>query len=314
MLHDLIGIPQDKLDNFLSDIESHLILSGGIWRHNNRTATSTSLIFDKYFDEQFKRYIRSKNPRTGAFARKRIFELLEAHRHNSFALIADIKKYFESIAYRQLMQLLKDVPELAQYAIEIEKVYFYNGYLRRGLVASSAISELIGLKIDAIAKRLIHEVDLTHEIHYSRYYDDIVISANDKNALESLQAKLTSEFKNQLELNLNQKKTRVRSLSGTKILGLSFHNGEITPPKSFKANLRAAEHKYRFMNENDLEEVSAKMSQVGTIYASYHRIINSSSADMSPLNATINYYYDELHRLHELFERLMKQKYEEMNH
>jgi len=309
MLHDLIGVPKDKLDVFLVAAESHLILSGGIWRHCDRKFTSVSISFDKYFDEQFKRYIRSKNPRTGAFARKRIYELIEQHRHNSFGLIADIRKYFESISYRHLIQLITDSANLSQYANEIEKVYFHNGYLRRGLIASPAISEVIGLKIDALARRLIYEVGL-QDAHYSRYYDDIVISGNNKSVLEELKIKLTSEIKSHLELDLNRRKTKVCPLNGTKILGLSFHGGEIMPPKSFKANLRAAEHQYSFMDEDELEEVSAKMSQVGTIYASYHRIINSSSADTSPFNSKISYYSDELHRLHDLFEHLLQKRLE----
>lgn len=310
MLHDLIAVPQDKLNDFLSNIEDYLILSGGIWRHRKRTASSVSLNLDKYFDEQFKKYIRLKRPQTGAFAHKSIFQLIEAHRHNQFVLISDVKTYFESIGYQHLSKLLKDVPEISQHSVEIEKVYFYNGYLRRGLVASPAISEVIGLNIDAIIKKLTYESGLLNNNHYSRYYDDIVISCNDKNVLVQLQKKLQTELVNELDLKLSQKKTKVRPLSGTKILGLSFHNGEITPPKSFKANLRAAEHQYSFMSEYELEDVYAKMSQVGTIYASFHRIKNSSTSHTSSLSKTISYYYDELHRLHELYEQLLRQEKE----
>lgn len=313
MLHDLIGVPQDKLDDFLSNIDDNLILSGGIWRHSKRTAASVSLSFDKYFDEQFKIYVRSKNPKTGAFARKRIYELVEQHRHRQFVLIADVKKYFEHISYEKLISLLGGSNELVRHSDEIRQVYFYNGYLRRGLVASPAISEVVGLKIDAIIQKLIYEAGLLHITHYSRYYDDMVISNDDAAALKVLETKLTIELKRQLGLDLNNKKTKIQPLSGTKILGLSFHGGEITPPKSFKANLRAAEHRYKFMSEEDLEEVSAKMSQVGTIYASYHRIVNSSSADTSSLTSAISFYGDELHRLHERFEYLLQQRFEEMN-
>jgi hypothetical protein len=311
MLHDLIGVSQDKLDDFLANTDSHLILSGGIWRHSKRTALPVSLCFDKHFDEQFKRYVHSKNPQTGAFARMRIYKLIEPHRNNRFALIADVKKYFENIAYEQLIPLIAGSSELVSHSAEIEKVYFHNGYLKRGLVASPAISEVVGIKIDEITKQLIYKMNMLKGTHYSRYYDDIVISNNDKEGLEKLQIKLTAELKKQLGLNLNQKKTQVRPLSGTKVLGLSFHNGEITPPKSFKANLRAAEHQYYFMSEDELEEVYAKLSQAGTIYASYHRIINSSSADTSPLNSKVSYYHDELYRLHELYEHFLQQRFEE---
>lgn len=301
MLHDHLGIKKADLDSFLANVENSLAFYKGSWRHRSSHSyvDSLSLITDKYFAAAIERLVKNDNPKTSILAEKSIFELLETHRIHKYVLVTDINKYFESITFSLVKPRLLLWDETKDHVDVIEKLYFHDNGLRRGLTASPAISEIVGLKIDGIVRQ-----NLSRNQAYTRYYDDIIISADSRQDLLVLQATVSSKLENDLGLIVKKRKTKITTTNGTTVLGLVFYDGELTVPKYFKNRLRALEHQYGFMVEDTEEAVRSKMSACGSIYASHFRIIHNTSLDTSSYESAIAIYGAEFHRLKNLLEKM----------
>lgn len=307
MLHDLIGVKRADFDSFLAEISSATIKEGSHWKHASRSPhISVSVKFDKYIAEIVKNEILSLRPKQGAFAGKSIFRLIEKHKDNKYVLLADIKNYFETIQFTEIEKSLKKSQILASNTVSIRQFYFNDtDTLKRGLRASSALSEYVGLKIDGIVQSIIHDKDL----QYSRYYDDLVISGADISELETIKVTLEKRLLSDINLTFNFKKTKIRKLHGMKILGLRFHSGALKVPQTFKDKIRAAIHTYENANydEEDYDSVRDAKSHVGTIIGSVRYLL-----DYSPDLAKGKYedllaeYYDELNRLEEIRNELVE--------
>lgn len=313
MLHDLIGTNRIELDNFLSNPERAFIISPGYTKHKHRSiASSISVRFDKYFYEILKKFIVLNRPRQGAFSGKSIYDLVEIHKKSKYVLKTDIKNYFGSIKFKVFKKLASRDKAISKYIDEIKSVYFKNETLRRGLIASPLISEVIGLKIDEIINREIHRSNLDHNLCYSRYYDDIIISGDNTDELGSILEEVRKSLKNNLGLDIKNKKTKISVLNGLKILGLVVYEKEVTVPKYFKNKLRAIMNSYINLSESDLDSVYLKLSCVGTIIASHHYIINNSpNINTTRYRVSIREYYDELTRLKQLRDKYTGEKEEE---
>jgi hypothetical protein len=308
MLNDLVGVTKKELDDFFDVPEDHFILTSGIWRHKEQYhRKSVSVVTDKYFDELVKTYLRTKRPVNGAFARKTIHDLLISHKASKYALTADIWHYFGSISYGHIKTTIDTEASLAPYANLLEKIYFFNQSLRKGLIASPAISELVGLNIDRLVARLQHENNLSSVV-YSRYYDDLIFSGIDRGQLELMRNVLSQSLQDELTLELNIKKSKIKLLQGTTILGLAFDKGEITISKKFKNKLRATENLYKSLSEEFLSEVYTKLRSVGTIIGSLHRIIDNSPPT-AKYETALSSYYQELERLQTLRDEYKEDPY-----
>lgn len=307
MLHDLISVKKTEFDSFVTDIASATINEGAHWRHSYKSPHhSVSIKFDKYVAEKIKDMVLALNPKQGAFAGKSIFALIERHKNNKFVLVADIKGYFETIQFSEVQNSLSKSQELAPHTELIRRFYFNeHGTLKRGLRASSVLSEFIGLKIDSIVRSLIH----SHELEYSRYYDDLIISGMDRSELEILKSTLETKILSDLNLMFNQRKTKIRKLHGMKILGLRFHAGEIKVPQSFKDKIRAAEHSYVIAeyDEEDYDSIRDAKRHVGMIIGSIRYLLDySPNLAKGTYEAKLSEYYDELNRLEEIRQELVE--------
>ncbi len=301
MLHDHLGVKRTDLDSFLADVESSLALYRGSWRHRRTHGqiNSTSQITDKYFASAIENLVKSSNPSTSILSEKTIFELLDPHKTSRYTLVTDINRYFESITFDLVKPRLEAWSETANHIEVIEKLYFHNGSLRRGLIGSPAISEIVGLKIDAIVRQ-----NLGSSQVYTRYYDDIVVSGDTRDELLALQDIIASRLQEDLGLIVKKRKTKIATTTGLRVLGLVFHSGDLTVPKYFKNKLRAVEHQYGFMAEDTEEEIYSKMSVCGSIYASHFRIVHNTTQDTSSNEAAISSYGQEFERLRLLLEKV----------
>ena len=234
MLHDLIGVSKNDFDNFIGNINSVVIKEGAHWKHVNPSPhDSVSIKFDKYFEDQFKNVISASSPKQGAFCGKSIIQLLEPHSSKKYVLTLDIKNFFGSINFHKVQECTKDHSSLQLYS-DIIHIFYFGGddQLRRGLKGSAAIAEVVGLRIDHLIQKIIYSSN--KDLVYSRYYDDIVISGDSFGDLRSVASVLAKSIYEELGLLLNPKKTRLRILHGSKILGLRFHGGGITVPQSLR--------------------------------------------------------------------------------
>ena len=306
MLYDLIGVSKNDFDNFIENINSVVIKEGTHWKHVNPSShNSVSIKFDKYFEDQFKNVISASSPKQGAFCGKSIIQLLAPHSSKKYVLTLDIKNFFGSINFHKVQECTKDHSSLQLYSDIIHDFYFGgDDQLRRGLKGSAAIAEVVGLKIDHLIRKIIYSNKeySNKDLVYSRYYDDIIISGDSFGALRSVASVLAKSIYKELGLLLNPKKTRLRILHGSKILGLRFHDRDITVPQSLKHKLRAIMYEYSSANydESDYESVRDAKRHVGQIIGTLRYIINFTSANVSRYEDWLADFYEELDRLEEI--------------
>ena len=306
MLYDLIGVSKNDFDNFIENINSVVIKEGTHWKHVNPSShNSVSIKFDKYFEDQFKNVISASSPKQGAFCGKSIIQLLAPHSSKKYVLTLDIKNFFGSINFHKVQECTKDHSSLQLYS-DIIHIFYFGGddQLRRGLKGSAAIAEVVGLRIDHLIQKIIYSSN--KDLVYSRYYDDIVISGDSFGDLRSVASVLAKSIYEELGLLLNPKKTRLRILHGSKILGLRFHGGGITVPQSLKRKLRVIIHEYTKANydESDYESVRDAKRHVGQIIGTLRYIINFTSANTSQYDDCLANFYEELDRLEEIRKEL----------
>lgn len=124
---------------------------------------------------------------------------------NIFALKCDIKKFFDSIDQRILLELIKNKiqDENAIWLIEVIVNSFPKG-IPLGNVTSQLFANIYLNELDQFAKHHLKEK------YYLRYCDDFIILSESKNHLENLIGKLDSFLQSQLKLNLHPNKIIIR--------------------------------------------------------------------------------------------------------
>lgn len=303
MLNDAVGVTKTELDEFLVNIDNYIILGKEFSKHKDISAhDSISLKVDKYIYETLLNIIRLKKPINGAFAEKTIHQLLLPLKNKKYILLIDIKSYFESISTLLFEKILE--AEDINFRKEIKLIYFRNDYLRRGLKASPVIAEFVGLKIDAIVKESLHIHNLTYKVCYARYYDDMIFSSNDRQDLENFKILIENMISEKLKLEVNHNKTKIKLAHGSKILGLSFHNNQITVPKKFKNRLRGTLYAYTIMPESNCKDIRDKKRVLGSTIGSLHYILhNSDKKQTDNYSSILDEQLSELKRLNILFEK-----------
>lgn len=314
MLHDYLAVDKGELDSFFAAPETYLSSSKKYFKHKNRIPSeSISLKFDKFVFEKVKGYIKSQSPKYGVFSSKRINEMVEPHSQNKYLLKSDIRNYFESIKFEMVNPEINKCDAIPECLDEIKKIYFgKTNSLRRGLIASPAISEVVGLKIDAeIFKMLRRYFKNETRLTYSRYYDDLIFSSDDKSLLRVVEQKLKETIEN-LGLRISEGKTSVQPAHSSIILGLRLHGNEIVTPKFFRNRLRALIHQYDlFYGESSLEEVYDKLRLVGSIIGSLRYIVNNTTRDTTRFREYLDEFLQELERLEDRKNELIEQAEED---
>lgn len=301
-IFDLMSIKPDDYKNLFSNIDDALSYNGHYWKHNNKSKFfSDSFTFDKYVHEVCFKAIERLHPSTSVVARRSIKQLVEPHCNNKYILKLDIRKYYENINYADIgssLEISGIDKELVGY---IKQFYFTEGKsLRRGLRASPILSEYIGLKIDNFISKILHELNCK-DTPYTRFYDDIIISSNEREFLRAIEKRIAEEL-GSLGLTVNKRKTRIQPTHTASILGLRLHNGCFTVPKVFKKKLRARIrhlevylselHRYGgWDNSDDVYEAKVK---AGTVIGSLWYIINNSNNDTTRYYLLLDQYYATL--------------------
>jgi hypothetical protein len=310
MIHDLIGVKESAYAGFKENINEATLKKGDFWVHtNNSPHGSISLKLDKYVTGELKKYIESKKPEQGAFAKKSIKVLLDVHAQHKYVLITDIRHFFASIDYGMVREEIAKCALPKELSDIIEQLYFnHEGVLKRGLKASPVISELIGLRMDSILNSEIYRIT-TDRPSYSRYYDDITVSSDERETLNELRKVIASRLDTELGLELNDRKTKLIPLQGSKVLGLRFHNSKITVPNNFRKKIRAMQHRYdnTYHDTESLDGVHESKSAVGTIIGSIRYFLDNSDERYLELEDTLADYYDELNRLEEIRKELTEE-------
>ena len=176
-------------------------------------------------------FIVGRNPVTNA----------TPHIGYEFSISFDLKDFFDTIKPHQIEQYLSDE--------EIESC-FIDGSPRQGLPTSPAIANLAAIPMDnAIIKFL------AGSAIYTRYADDLTISFNDKDFIQSIIHNIPIII-NACGFLINESKTKVMSAkTGRRIItGIAVGEDSVYPSRKSKRKLRAAKHRNKISKVNGLDE------------------------------------------------------------
>lgn len=172
------------------------------------------------------------------------------HSKNKFFFQTDIANFFgsltTSLVENALNNRLDNVPisDLPEFISTIQRLVTYKNSLPLGFPTSPAISNMCLFDFDIEMSKHCAENSVT----FTRYADDIILSANDENAIRTESLKIESLLKELIDkdIELNRNKTRyLKQGQKIKLLGLVvLPNGQISIDKSDKNEIETMLHLY----------------------------------------------------------------------
>lgn len=319
MISDTESLSGAKLDALFADIESVVIHTGSIWKHNHKSDYAESAdAFDKFFTQKLNDYSTTLNPKQSVIAKVAVIDVVSPHKANKFTLAIDMKHYYESIHFDAVSEHFRKAEFDVDFIKHIRAFYFVeDGFLRRGLRGSAIISELIGVKIDNAVGRVLHEGSHNDTVTYTRYYDDLIFSSNDRVALQHIESVMTDEAK-KLDLTVNTKKSKLRVTEGSMILGLRIYKSKITVPKKFKKIERSREFElnkyYNSVSWQNKDELYELKRFAGHVIGSLWYIVKNSEEDTTRYSERIEEFKEILKECDSALEFLREQDEEEILH
>ncbi|OEH92565.1 retron St85 family RNA-directed DNA polymerase [Bacillus solimangrovi] len=167
----------------------------------------------------------------------------QMHTGSSFFLCLDIKDFFGTIPQKHVYQLFRALGYNEHVSIILSNFCCYKGVLPQGGVTSPILSNLINIRLDRRIQGYVSKRNIT----YTRYADDITLSANNPDKLIKVKGFVEKIIKNEGYI-LNENKARfLRPGNLVKITGLVIStDGSISIGRKKKRLLRAKIHKLYF--------------------------------------------------------------------
>lgn len=168
-----------------------------------------------------------------------IQENAKHHSKKPFVANIDIENFFGSITTDMVCNLLRNEGYDSQFAHIASRICTKGGTLPQGSPTSPAISNAMIKSFDFEFSRICAEQEFT----YTRYADDITISGNYAEQLDSLITICERLLSQGYGLRLNNAKLRISSArSQQRVTGLVVNEG-VRPPREWRRKVRSAFHK-----------------------------------------------------------------------
>lgn len=205
-----------------------------------------SFVYDSYSCRNNKGAHKAIN-RLNKFAKK----ASKNHTKTCYVLKCDVKKFFDSIDQKILLNFIKNKIKDPDALWLLEKI-----------IKSFSVQPCKGIPLGNITSQLFANIYLNEfdqfvkhklkEKYYIRYCDDFVILSENKNYLENLISVLSSFLKNDLKLILHSDKTKIRKFNqGIDFLGyVSFQHYKILRTKTKKRILNKAKESCKIESLN----------------------------------------------------------------
>lgn len=296
------GISEETRDKLIAERDAFFV---NYWRdgrhfsrHKSKNKGSPSRIVDKNIYENLRRslYVRNNHYEyQGVFNGYRQNEFIELHLHNKYILIVDFKNCYRNITFDHFNAVIN--PRLSSLDTPlpmdlVKAIYFPDGHLQAGLSASNIICDLVlKYNFDKAINTAIHQGS-TVLAQYSRYYDDLHISADDPEILQDIY-RIIKQVSNEISLPLNYQKCQLRKTDGVKILGSRIADGAVRISRNEKNNLRAAIHEL----ENTQHDDSMYEHRLRSVIYRLSRICRSEVEANSKYRNQLDYFRSELDAL-----------------
>lgn len=220
------------------------------------------------------------------------FDAVSPHRESKHFFQSDIRDFFGSIDQNLVRQTIEDgkalvpISDVDAYIDRILEIVCVDGSLPLGLPASTTISNSVLKAFDDATEMHSKSIGCI----YTRYSDDIIISAPTREPLEALREHLAASLKLLYgpRFELNSRKSKLFKVAGkVSILGLALlPNGRITVDSRVRNEIEILLHLY--LTDREACAVRAE----GDIDKASERI----AGFLNYVNATDGMYLDKLRR------------------
>jgi RNA-directed DNA polymerase len=217
---------------------------------------------------------------------KNAYTAVIKHAHSKYFFQTDIQNFFNSITSQDIAILLDSnlgdspVYDLGQYKSLLLHLTTVNGILPVGFATSPNISNTCLYHFD----NALEAYCLSKDIIYTRYSDDLILSANNKSALEGIEAIISEQlnifFSDGIQLNAHKTKHTQKGKK-IKLLGMVIlPSGKVSVDIKIKQQLEIL--LYFYINDKEkfddylenhyhgnLATISGQLNHINTIDASY---------------------------------------------
>lgn len=256
--------------------------------HGYRTidAPNADLSRDLRFVSNLLKYELRMLPHNAAWAYthgRSVVSAMQQHTDNEskWYLKLDLHNFFGScnpdFIYKQLKQLYPiGIDGYEKIITDIISLGTKDGGLPQGTPLSPILTNLIMIPIDYKITKALRQLDSTQRYVYTRYADDIIISAKYKFDYTKVVAAIADVLKD-TPLQLNEEKTRFGSSSGRNWnLGVMCNkDNKTTVGYKRKQKLKAAIHNYlntnSGWNKGDVEWLQGQLSWLHAVEPEYHK-------------------------------------------
>lgn len=304
MDYEYYGISREDYEKILSNRDDYFIDYWRKGRHFSRVKSKergdSARIADKNIYANLKEsfYGGDTSPGLqGVFYGYGRNDFIRVHIGNKYLLKIDFKSCFRHIARDEMLQILDS--HRCRLALPlpgdmVKSMYFPYGYLQAGLSASNILSDLFfKYNFDKDINKMLHDGENELGV-YSRYYDDLYISSNDKNLLRELQIMIRSRARD-LGMPINNKKSFLRTLNGARIFTSTVVDGDIRVSRRIKNNIRAAEYQFGKIDRTDNQYESYLISLINKL----QHIIHTEVHPNRKYEEKLDEYKEEYRRLKE---------------
>lgn len=312
MLYDLFSLTDEEYTDVVNNPEKHIIYyefnGRKCARHGERGPHISSQKVDKKIFEDLRRDLKDTGSNTrylGNFNGGSMQGFVIPHIKNKFILKLDIQLFFNSIDFSTFESVVgKDYQHLSA----IKKIYF-KPKLLVGLASSAVIAEKVIQKVvDNYINAFIHSKDEYKTAIYTRFYDDIYVSSNDKRVLTDLMGLIEKQL-DQYGFRLNSKKTKIIKVENALILNNRINRGNINVGKKFKNNLRLQIHHYH-PDTSSLEETYRTIQSLHALIGRLAYIVRVETSPSRKWVSLHNRYLEDLEEYKEIRDRYIYEGYE----
>jgi RNA-directed DNA polymerase len=248
---------------------------------NSRSIYKTSPKLKKYLrfiDKVILRHLQKNENVVHSYIKERSsLTAIQPHVKSKYFFTTDINDFFINIKTKDVENILKrdkdliPISDFENFIPTITKLITWSDSIPVGFVTSPKLSNAFLLEFDSALNNLC----LEKELIYTRYSDDIIISAqsyDEFNILETEIQRLLWKYASE-NITLNKKKTRKTHIGGkVKLLGLIITPaGRVTIDSKYKKTLESLLHFYindksKFQNLLDKEMGGKEHSLFGLLH------------------------------------------------
>lgn len=194
------------------------------------------------------------------------------HSKSKFILHTDIKKFFDSITYKQIMELLLQKYEM-QDAVLLAKIVTRQGKLPTGSITAPKIANRILYNFD---KKIREELNELQPVIYTRYADDIVVSS--ENYLDDRVLETIIEILKKYGFTYNKEKTYYSNKRSKRMVtGVVISNIDNAPTIGWKKyrEIKLSVYKYLVHGTGNIDSLKGQLAFLKSVNANQYLAIKN---------------------------------------